>query len=577
MTNSLNLNKILLIFSFFLISTLNFAFATDSVDIWKKNENQNVDTEQNESEAEVKSLILIDDSQEDEISISEEKIILNNPVVGLFDPEENDLSLSMWVSSDGNEIKKTLKRINKIKLSNFSEELLFKILFTNAYPPGKNLSDDEFLDIKIDWLIKNKRIENLENLLKTNVQVSEKPKALRFLVEEYLSLADVKSACDKIKYANKSLQNDFLEKFKIYCLIHEDRKNEAQLVLDLLKERGFKDTYFENKINFLLGLKENTNQKIIDDNIFNFYLSQITSKNFSYQPNEKTNKYIWRYLSAANLIQIENFEDEEIITTYEKAASSGTYDKKEIFNIYKKILFNVNQLLNADEIYKTLPKYKSRALIYQSILLSDDIEKKLRLAFLLKDLFDADKMFNIYSEELSNILKSLDEQKIPESYASLVEEYSKEIFLSTKNVKFDNSIIHKSKILKYFLEDNYSTQKTEKDFKSVYKKVKRNKKYFISIKDIIVLESLKSDGIGLPEDLNLEELSSKLTIPEGLNSLAKQKQIGLVMLKAVEIIGEDNIEDLDPETIYFLSKILNKLRLRKIRNTILSATLPTRA
>ena len=34
--------------------------------------------------------------------------------------------------------------------------------------------------------------------------------------------------------------------------------------------------------------------------------------------------------------------------------------------------------------YKTLPKYKSRALIYQSILLSDDIEKKLRLAFLLK-------------------------------------------------------------------------------------------------------------------------------------------------------------------------------------------------
>jgi len=347
--------------------------------------------------------------------------------------------------------------------------------------------------------------------------------------------------------------------------------------LDLLKERGFKDPFFENKINFLLGVKENTSQEIVDDNIFNFYLSQITSKNFSYQPNEKTNKYIWRYLSAANLIQIENFEDEEIITTYEKAASSGTYDKKEIFNIYKKILFNVNQLLNADEIYKTLPKYKSRALIYQSILLSDDIEKKLRLAFLLKDLFDADKMFNIYSEELSNILKSLDEQKIPESYASLVEEYSKEIFLSTKNVKFDNSIIHKSKILKYFLEDNYSTQKTEKDFKSVYKKVKRNKKYFISIKDIIVLESLKSDGIGLPEDLNLEELSSKLTIPEGLNSLAKQKQIGLVMLKAVEIIGEDNIEDLDPETIYFLSKILNKLRLRKIRNTILSATLPTRA
>ena len=39
----------------------------------------------------------------------------------------------------------------------------------------------------------------------------------------------------------------FLEQFNIYCLIHEDRKREAQLMLDLLKEKGFKDNFFENK------------------------------------------------------------------------------------------------------------------------------------------------------------------------------------------------------------------------------------------------------------------------------------------------------------------------------------------
>ena len=52
--------------------------------------------------------------------------------------------------------------------------------------------------------------------------------------------------------------------------------------------------------------------------------------------------------------------------------------------------------------------------------------------------------------------------------------------------------------------------------------------------------------------------------------------IGLVMLKIVEIIGEDNISDLDPETIYFLNKILNELNLKKIRNNILSEALPVR-
>ena len=49
------------------------------------------------------------------------------------------------------------------------------------------------------------------------------------------------------------------------------------------------------------------------------------------------------------------------------------------------------------------------------------------------------------------------------------------------------------------------------------------------------------------------------------------------MLKIVEIIGEDKVRNLDPETIYFLNKILNELDLKKIRNIILSEALPARA
>ena len=94
--------------------------------------------------------------------------------------------------------------------------------------------------------------------------------------------------------------------------------------------------------------------------------------------------------------------------------------------------------------------------------------------------------------------------------------------------------------------------------------------------DIIVLESLLSDGISLPNDLKYTELSSQLTVPENLQDLANQNQIGLVMLKIVEIIGEDDIRDLDPETLYFLNKILNDLNLKKIRNNILSEALPAK-
>jgi len=95
--------------------------------------------------------------------------------------------------------------------------------------------------------------------------------------------------------------------------------------------------------------------------------------------------------------------------------------------------------------------------------------------------------------------------------------------------------------------------------------------------DIIVLESLATDGISLPDDLDYTEISSQLTVPENLQNLASQNQIGLIMLKIVEIIGEDNISDLDPETLYFLNKILNDLNLKKIRNSILSEALPAKA
>jgi len=209
-------------------------------------------------------------------------------------------------------------------------------------------------------------------------------------------------------------------------------------------------------------------------------------------------------------------------------------------------------------------------------LLTDDAEKKIYLAFLLKDLFEKDNLTTIYKKELFKILSNIDEKKIPESYKDIVKNVLEKNLVAVKDVKFNNDILHRSKVIKHFLENKDKTSKTEKDFKSVYKKIKRNKKYFISIKDIVVLESLQFDGITIPKDLDIKKLSTELTIPRSLEEMANQKQIGLVMLKMVEIVGEDKIEDLDPETIYFLNNILNQLNLKKIRNHILSEALPVR-
>ena len=79
-----------------------------------------------------------------------------------------------------------------------------------------------------------------------------------------------------------------------------------------------------------------------------------------------------------------------------------------------------------------------------------------------------------------------------------------------------------------------------------------------------------------PKELNNSDLYSQLSVPKNLQDLVDQNQIGLLMLKIVEIIGEDKVRDLDPETVYFLNNILNGLNLKKIRNNILSESLPKR-
>ena len=577
MRSLLHLNKIILLIIFFLVLNLSFALGEEEpADIWKKNEKQIIEgSEEEKKDITIESPVFSDDISKIVIKIDESEI--GNPeesVVGIFDPERNNFNLNMWAETDGDDIKKILKRIKKLKLSKVSEDLLFEVLFTNAYSPKKNLNSEEFLEIKIDWLINSKRINDLETLLKNNLEVGKNSKAVKFLIDEHLASADIKSACEKISFADLKIQNNYLEKFTIFCLINNDRKEEAQLVLDLLIERGFKDKFFMDKINFLLGVTNKTSQKILDNNLLNFYLSYITSDNFEYKPNDKTDKYIWRFLSSANLIKINDFEDENIIITYEQAASQNSFDNEEIFKIYLRMNFNFNQLLNAEEIYKNLPNYKARALIYQSTLLSDNVEKKIQLAFLLKDLFDKDKLLNVYTTELSDILKSVNKDSIPKDYEKLVKENLDK--KTSLKIKFDNEILHRSKVIKHFLDEDEDFSRTEKDFKSVYKKIKKNKKYFISIKDIVVLESLAADGVPLPEDLDYTELSSQLTVPKNLQDLASQNQIGIVMLKIVEIIGEDKIQDLDAETVYFLNSILNDLNLKKIRNNILSDALPIR-
>ena len=98
---------------------------------------------------------------------------------------------------------------------------------------------------------------------------------------------------------------------------------------------------------------------------------------------------IWKYLATSNLLyNIEEIDITELdkILLIEKATNNKNYSEKNLFSLYKKFQFNISQLLNANDSYKTLSNVEARALVYQRILLESDVPKKLELMKILKDL-----------------------------------------------------------------------------------------------------------------------------------------------------------------------------------------------
>jgi hypothetical protein len=258
------------------------------------------------------------------------------------------------------------------------------------------------------------------------------------------------------------------------------------------------------------------------------------------------------------------------------AANNNQLDKNKIFEIYKQIPFNLNTLINAKDNFKTLNDSDARALIYQKYLLSDSVESKIEILFLLEELFKKNDLINIYSKFLSDRIEEIGVENLPKEYQELALAKIKsdeELFLG--KVKYNNKILHQSKILKYIVEGE-NKSKVQKDIDKIFKKITKNKKYFISAKDLALVDALIADGFSLPSNFKYNELVKELDVPKNLLQLAENDQKAFLALKIVEIIGEDEPYQLDSETIFFLVNLLNKTNLVTIRNKVLNSALPKR-
>jgi len=535
---------------------------------------ENIDNSENGSQESIYKMQST--KKKDTIELDQTIASKNIKILGLYDPEDNGLDINIWDNSDGDQLKRIFSKISKIDLSDDATEIMKISMLTNAYSPKKNITNEEFLKFKSDWLIKNSDLDLIEDYYIKNEIINIHPELIKYLVNEYLSEAKIDKACEVFSKNSQPIQDDYLSKFNLYCLIKNNKKEQAQLIFDLKKELGFNDEYFENKISYLLGYSSKIDESISEKTILAFHLAHITNPNFSFNPKNTTDKIIWKYLAASNLLNALkeiDISDLEKISTIENAAHNKNYPEKDLLDIYKRFQFSINQLLNVKEISKTLSNIESRALIYQKILLESENVEKLKLLRMLKGSFKKDNISNAFDTELKKFLKKMDPLEIPDNLTSFYYTNIKIEKEEKQKIKYNNDILHQSKLLNYF-KGGYSKSKIEKDVNNFLKKISKNKKYFFSKKDIIFLEALKSDGINIEKKYENFYKINPSEIPTDIQVMVNNNEKGATLLRIAEVIGQDNLDRIDEDTIYFIISALNQLEINIMRNKILLKVLP---
>ena len=197
----------------------------------------------------------------------------------------------------------------------------------------------------------------------------------------------------------------------------------------------------------------------------------------------------------------------------------------------------------------------------------------MELIKLLKNLFIKDNYERAFSDKLKEFLKVIDPDEVPSNFTTFYLSYLEDESKEQNDIKINKDILHQSKLVNYFNGD-FAKSKIEKDLNNYLKKIKKDKKYLISKKDIILIESIKSDGIEISKKYHDLYEVNESEIPTDIQVMVNNKEIGSTLLRIIEVIGQDELTDLDEDTLYFIISALNQLDIDYIRNKILLKVLP---
>jgi len=512
-------------------------------------------------------------------AISDQEVIF-----GLFEPEETKINLNFWSNINDDIYERVLKSLlntNRKSLIEVSEKILFSKSNIGVFEDkGK-----KHLDFVSNWLINNQKMELIDQVINQNKMINKNSKLLKFLFTHYLSVGQIDKACGYTKLMTIDVQSLDLEKYKIFCLIHNKKIKQAQSQFELTRETSSLDNFFIEKINYLTGISEKK-EDINFNNVFYSHLTLITNDNFDlkydyFSKSKELRNYFFKSNIANKLLDdaLKNTSSDkkkdlnDLVIFLERSVNEDLYPYEKILEIYKKYNFSFEQLFKVQDAVKNLKRPESHAILYQAMLLAQKPEIKLKILSDFKDKLIinglekiAEPIYFLETEKIYSANPNLSDPKIAEQISNF------KISQDAKNNNFNNNYLFSSE-LKQLLNKKLSKKDRKKTLKLIddFDKKIKEKKYVLNNKDIALINILKKEKIDLPKSMTSVIYDKEVYIPNEIFNSLEKKLNDEAVLKTLLFIGDLNETKTNyTRDILAIIKIFDNMNLENLKTIFLN-------
>jgi len=564
-----------------LLSTLLLAeisFSETPRDIWEQSKsikkvetNNNFET-QNKQELPPTTILQIPKTELEISNISQTGIEQSNrqAIFGIYDPGATNIPVTFWDNISPeifDSFKQTMAQGDNRRSVN---QLIARVFFSKT-----NLSNHEdkgvaYLNFVSSFLAHSQDTKLIDSVIDQNNLLLNNEQLLGFLINNNFSNYQIEKACKYAQNLGAEIKNFELQKFKILCLVQAKESKKALANLELIRENGFKDDFFIQKVNFLLGMLLARQGESKTDTLLNIHLSSLVdpmfNPNFSvFKGDLNKTKYFFNSPFVEKILLENQDSKKEFVTEddfalvefLEQGSNIELFKTENIFAIYKKIIFGIEDLLNPNETYIKYHPVKGRALLYQAILLTKDQQQKLTFIDALQNSYKKSKFLNLGNKVYYQLISDIDQKYLTKEDQEQMVQYFESLKKKKSDLETNDKFLHTSDAV-FLLIDEKPESKSKKSLET-FADLVDDKKYEVTKRDVAMINLLAQQKVYLPSSLRKFVNPDEIYIPNKIYNMLEKNENNKATLEVLQLVKSLNSSKEYARDFLVITKILDRL------------------